>query len=155
METMKTESQRLAEYSADVRKAILRRLREIPQGKENWRIQPDQLSFSDVVQHLMDADQWLVQMVEKRRYHSMDPVVGARVVQDRNGYEALLRELEESQVIKRKFIESLTGEKLNEVIDEPRFEKTSVWEAIVQGNLEHEIHHRGQIEAFLQVLKTE
>lgn len=150
---MKKENQRLAEFSDEVRQAILERLRGVPEGKENWRLRPDDLSFSDIVQHLLDADQWLIRMVEKREYYSMDPNPNCRVVKGRGEYEALLKELEVSKTLKRKFIQSLAEEKLDEVIEGPKFGKTNVWRAIVQGNLEHETHHRGQIEVYLQMIQ--
>ena len=37
---------------------------------------------------------------------------------------------------------------------DPRFgESVSVWWIIVRGNLDHEIHHRGQIAAYLRALR--
>jgi len=36
-----------------------------------------------------------------------------------------------------------------EVFDE-RFGETTLWWIVVRGNLDHEIHHRGQIAAYLR-----
>jgi hypothetical protein len=33
-------------------------------GAENWRVDPEAMSFADTAQHLIDCDEWLFRAVE-------------------------------------------------------------------------------------------
>jgi uncharacterized damage-inducible protein DinB len=151
---MKTESQRLVELSEAVRDSLLKRLKEVPEGKENWRLNAEGLSFSDLIQHLIDADHWLADALEKGVNKWVDATPGMKVVRDRRDYERLLGELEKTQVHRNSLIAGLTDAKLEETIDDGHAGKMSLWWTIVNGCFDHETHHRGQIEAYLQMIRA-
>ena len=148
------EAQRLAAFARAVRESTMKRLRRVPPGRENWRITPGAMSFADVAGHLVDTDEWLF---KKLTVKTLDPILGEAgsvTVPDRAAYLALLEALARTGERRCALLESLTAEDLDETIYDARFDgAVSVWWIIVRGNLDHEIHHRGQIVAYLRALE--
>ena len=153
MNTPTPESQRLVAFARAVRESTLVRLRRVPPGRENWRLTPEAMSFADQAQHLIDTDEWLF---KKLAVKTLDPILGEAgtvAIADRAEYEALLDALARSGERRCVLLESLTAEQFDETIYDARFGgEASVWWIIVRGNLDHEIHHRGQIVAYLRAL---
>ena len=147
-------AQRLAAFARAVRESTLNRLRRVPPGRENWRITPEAMSFADTAVHLVDTDEWLF---KKLAVKTLDPILGeAGVVEvaGRADYEALLDALIQTGERRGALLENLTEADLAETIYDARFGgAVSVWWIIVRGNLDHEIHHRGQIVAYLRALE--
>lgn len=143
----------LISFSDAVRASTLKRLRAVPQGFENWKVSSGALSFADVAQHLVDTDEWLLR---KLRDPSVEPIqarAGATVVASRSEYDALLDALARSGQRRARKLASLEPEAWDERVYDERFGKeVSVWWLVVRGNLDHEIHHRGQIATYLRVL---
>lgn len=142
----------LAELASAVRTSTLKRLRRVPMGLENWRVDRDAMSFADVAQHLIDADAWLF---EKLRNPSLAAMVGRPYsfeAQSRDEYEALLKRLQDSGESRSAMLLAYSDDELSRRIPDSRFEGlVSVWWVVVRGNLDHEIHHRGQIIAYLRI----
>lgn len=134
----------------------MKRLRAVPEGYENWRIDSEGMSFADIAQHLADADHWLF---EKHRVKDLDPIQGSSgcvKIATRGEYEMLLTQLKECGRERVLFLEIMTADQYAEKIYDSRFKgEVSVWWIIVRGNLDHEIHHRGQIAAMLRMLNSE
>ena len=111
------------------------------------------MSFADQAGHLIDTDEWLF---KKLTVKTLDPILGEAgtvTVADRAEYEALLDALARKGEQRCALLENLTAEQLDELIYDARFDgDVSVWWIIVRGNLDHEIHHRGQIVAYLRAL---
>ena len=153
MNTQTPEGQRLSAFARAVRESTLKRLRRVPPGRENWRITPEAMSFADVAQHLIDTDEWLF---EKLAVETLDPILGVAgsvTIAARADYEALLDALARTGERRCTLLESLTAEQFDATIYDARFDgAVSVWWIIVRGNLDHEIHHRGQIVAYLRAL---
>lgn len=151
-----TEGRRLLEFSAAVRESTLKRLRLVPGGSENWRVDPEGMSFADIAQHLCDADHWLF---EKHRLKDLDPIIGRSGcvnIAIRREYDMLIGQLQDSGRKRALFLEILSEEQLAEKIYDSRFGgEVSLWWIIMRGNLDHEIHHRGQIAAMLRMLNFE
>ena len=149
------ESVRLAEFSLAVRESTIMRLSLVPMGFENWRINSEAMSISDIAQHLMDADNWLFKKLETKTLEPMVGRAGLVHVTCRNQYQALLNELEQTGEQRAMMIRRLTQNQLGELIPDQRFRKeVTAWWIIVRGNLDHETHHRGQIVAYLKVLSS-
>ncbi len=108
------------------------------------------MSFADPAQHLIDADNWLL---KKLKTKDLEPMVGRpnlAKISGRNHYNDLLGELERTGDRRGSMLDRITDEELSEMIHDDRFEgEVSVWWIIVRGCLDHEIHHRGQISAYL------
>jgi uncharacterized damage-inducible protein DinB len=146
-----TIGQRLAEFAVAVRESSMKRLRRVPLGKENWRVSPDAMSFADTARHLINADEWLFKQLES----SIPAMKGEAAVEDiksRDEYDALLDELEETGKRRAKLLATMPDSRFSEKIYDERFGEVTIWWVIVRGNLDHEIHHRGQIAAYLRVV---
>jgi uncharacterized damage-inducible protein DinB len=145
------ESERLAAWSLAVRDSSLKRLSRVRPGLENWRITPESMSFADVAFHLIEADQWLF---DKLADPNRPPMVGrARTtnISASDQYAALCAKLEAIGRRRAAFLESLTPAQLESTVPDQRFGGlVTVWWVIVRGNLDHEIHHRGQVAAWLR-----
>jgi len=146
----------LSKFASAVRESTLRRLRAVPDGYENWRITSDAMSFADIAQHLVDADNWLF---EKLKSEELEPITGKSgiaPIETRGEYISLLDLLEKTGRQRMDLIEKLTDSRLAEQIYDHRFGgRVTIWWIIVRGNLDHEIHHRGQLATYLHVMKVE
>ena len=151
-----SEGNRLAEFSRAVRESTLKRLRLVPEGYENWRISSKVMSFADLAQHLIDADNWLF---DKLRMKNIEPMVGQPnlvEITNRSQYNDFFGELEQMGDRRGSMLDKITGEELSEMIYDDRFGgEVSAWWIIVRGCLDHEIHHRGQISAYLRSIDRE
>jgi uncharacterized damage-inducible protein DinB len=150
------EAKRLAEFARAVRDSTLRRLRAVPRGFENRRFDQQSMSFADLARHIADADRWLFAKLDDPSRAAMTGRSHIAVVADRVEYEALLEELGETGRRRAELLESMTADRLGQALPDERFGgAASVWWIIVRGNLDHEIHHRGQIAALLAVVQRE
>lgn len=150
-----SEGTRLARFSESVRESSLKRLRTVPDRYENWRPTPEAMSFADIVQHLIDADNWLFKMLELKNLKPIAGKSGLVEVTHRNQYLNLLDELMQTGERRTQLLENIEPDQLLEMIFDLRYgQEVSVWWIIVRGNLDHEIHHRGQIAAYLRVISA-
>jgi len=147
------ESNRLAEFAQAVRESTLKRLRLVPEGREHWRPVDGAMSLTDIAAHLIECDLWLF---DKLKNCSREPIRGeaGRVkTADRKQYMALLDELDQIGRRRTALISGLDeGELARMTIDRRFGGEVTVWWVIVRGNLDHEIHHRGQIATYLRII---
>ncbi len=149
------ESENLAAFSRAVRESSLKRLRLVPEGRETWRPTPEAMSFADLAQHLIDADEWLFRKLEERALEPMVGSVGEAGEVSRADYLGLLARLEETGRQREALIAGLSPDQFAEPIFDRRFGgEVTVWWVIVRGNLDHEIHHRGQIATYLRIARS-
>jgi uncharacterized damage-inducible protein DinB len=151
-QAMNDQALELAEWSRAVRESSLKRLRTVPTGSENWRPVADAMSFGDLAHHIVEADEWLFRKLEAR---ALEPIVGhagAVTITTREQYMQLLRDLEKSGTKRAQLVAGFSDEQLRERVDDRRFGgRVTVWWIVVRGNIDHEIHHRGQISAYLRM----
>lgn len=147
------EMNQLAELADAVRDSTLTRLQLVPDGRENWRPADGMMSFADLVQHILDTDVWLLRKLQERE---LEPILGApgiSAVSTRKEYLELLHRLRESGEARSEYIGELSSDQIREKIFDARFEgEVTAWWIIVRGNLDHEIHHRGQTATYLRLL---
>jgi uncharacterized damage-inducible protein DinB len=110
------------------------------------------MSFAEQVVHLIECDRYLLARLDGEE---VEPILGAPEnvgEPSASRFTALLGELIETGEKRRKQLARLVDEDLSQMLVDRRFDgKISVWWLIVRGNLDHEIHHRGQIAAYLRV----
>ena len=145
------EGKRLATFSDAVRESTLKRLAVIPEGCEDWSIDKDSMSFADIAQHLIDSDNYLFEILETKCCPRMVGTPALAEIKSRDEYLRLIDELKRTQVMRRALLESMSDEAFSETIYDERFGEVTAWWIIVRGNLDHEIHHRGQIVAYLKM----
>ena len=151
-----TESHRLAEWSNAIRESSLKRLRIVPDTHVNWRPTPASMSFADLAHHLVEADVWLFEKLKTPELAPMVGRAGAAGTVESDGYQAILSRLQATGIKRFQLIQSLTPEGLSTAIPDARFGgAVSVWWVLVRGNLDHEVHHRGQVAAYLRFLSVE
>jgi uncharacterized damage-inducible protein DinB len=149
---METEGARLAEFAGAVRESTLKRLQAVGVGRENWRATSTSMSYADLAAHLLEADRWLFGLLDDG---PSDPVVGRpglRTVGPRSEYDSVLSELEATGRHRTARIAGLTDAALTRRYFDRRFGRdVTLWWAVARGNLDHEIHHRGQISVYLRI----
>ncbi|MGB5666299.1 MAG: DinB family protein, partial [Maribacter sp.] len=74
---------------------------------------------------------------------------------DKAIYQAMLKKLGEFQKKRHSVIRSLDNSMINKEITDEKGEKMTLWWFLMRQVLEHEVYHRGQIAAYLKVLKGE
>ena len=144
-----TEAERLADFADVVRQSSLKRFKQVAPGDASWRPQAQMLSFVDVLKHLIDADQWVMQYLQERP--SPRPVIspGDAPAED---WERLLNRFIQIGREKSDFFRTLSVEQLQTSIVEPEvLGETIWWWMIVRANLDHEIHHRGALQLALRL----
>ena len=144
----------LTDFCKAVRNSTLKRLRVVPEGYENWRISKNALSFAEIAKHLIEIDEWTINKINDPAIESILPEEGSIENCSREKFNDLISALEDSLKKKIKFFSSLDSKKMERKIYDDRYnDMVSIEWVILRGNLDHEIHHRGQIAAYLRVLK--
>jgi len=150
---MSSEGEWLVALSRAVRESTLKRLRQVPQGLETWRVSAGSMGFADIAHHLVASDRWLFQKLTHPSLASMVAVAGEAGDVDGRGYHRLLQELEGTGERRAHLLSRMSPSDLAAVIPDDRFGgEVAAWWVVVRGNLDHETHHRGQIAALLRVL---
>lgn len=150
------EGKRLAQFARSVRESTLKRLKQVPVGMENWHPSPGALSFADIAQHLVDCDNWLFRKLEEKDLKPIVAEAGSVYIGKRQDFEDILSELQSIGTKRSELIASASESKLSEMLFDERFEsEVTTWWVILRGNLDHEIHHRGQLAVYLGIIKPE
>ncbi len=148
-----THTEALAQFSLAVRESSVKRLRKTPQGKECVRLRKEGMNIAEIGYHILEADTWLF---EKLRNRDLEPMVGrAGFIHDVSAvaFQTLVEDLVSSGRKRAELIKNLSDKQFFEPITDARFGgETTVWWVIVRGNLDHEIHHRGQLSLYLRLL---
>jgi len=148
------EKELISEFAKIVRASTIKRLVKVPENYENWKIKSDSLSFAEITKHLIDIDNWILSKIQDPSFKSIETQTARIEFCKREKYLDLIDELQESLVKKPEFIDKMTEEDLQITIYDDSLSKnipTSLF--ILRRNLDHEIHHRGQIALYLNMLK--
>ncbi len=153
---MTSETERLAQFADAVRDSTLKRLRHVPEGFENWKPATGSLSIAQIAMHLVAVDRWLFHKVTDKR---LEPIAAADVeyaIGSRRQYLSLLEDLRACGTQRSRLIRELSEDQLAQELPDTRFgEVATLWWIIVRGNLDHEIHHRGQLASYLTLIEHE
>ena len=149
------EIENIIELASTVRESTFKRLALIPEGFEEWRIADDKMSIADIVQHLIDSDYWIMEKLRNTGLKAIDGVVNAVQIKSRNDFDDLVENLNAALKNKIEFIRILSATDLEIKMFDDRFNKeVSIWWIIMRGNIDHEIHHRGQLAAYIQMINS-
>lgn len=148
-----TEQQRLAAFSDTVRNSTLKRLKRVPEGAENWSIAPGAMSFADIAYHILENDRALFKIFETKRIGAHIGEAGAITIQTRSEFEDLIEELKKTKKERSTFIYDLTPADLDVIVEAERIRGVERIPAgtLILEVLDHEVHHRGQLAAYLRV----
>ena len=149
------EIENIIELASTVRESTFKRLALIPEGFEEWRLEDDKMSIADIIQHLIDSDYWLMEKLRNPGLKAIDGVVNAGQIKSRKDFDELVENLNAALKNKIEFIRILSAPDLEIKMFDDRFNKeVSIWWVIMRGNIDHEIHHRGQLAAYLQMINS-
>ncbi|MDE0083886.1 MAG: hypothetical protein OXT72_14695 [Gammaproteobacteria bacterium] len=141
----------LIEFAGAVRASTVRRLLLVPPGAENWRIDPAAMSFADMAQHLSDSDRWLHDALTAE---VAEPMIGRACVThvaDRAEFDALAKELRRGGEVRQELLATLGPHGLSRQVRLSDLgEEVSAWWLTMRCGIEHEVHHRGQLVAYLR-----
>jgi uncharacterized damage-inducible protein DinB len=148
------ESEQLIEFMKAVRQSTIKRLELIPSGYENWLISENSLTISEIAHHLVEADSWLLSKLSTPSVKSFKAEKGKIKINSREEYTQLITDLRTWLDKKTNYIAAMSREKLEEKIPDERFGGlVPKWWVILRGNIDHEIHHRGQLAVNIRVLQ--
>ena len=142
----------IADFSDTVRESTLKRLKTVPEGKENFRLHEKSMSISDIAKHLIDCDKSLIKAQSTKYKGKCLGKANSMVIRDRKEYEKLITELTILKSKRREFILALNNHTwLQNIqvdsISGKRFEHLGL---LIHKMLDHEAHHRGQISVLLK-----
>ncbi|WP_281846720.1 DinB family protein [Olleya namhaensis] len=146
----------LAALSSTIRQLTLKRLTEIPNEFINWRLNTSALSFGHLVQHILDVDELFFSLnTSENKYKWILGTNEPHINLDQATYQAMLEKLKIYDAKRSEIIKSFTQQSINKVIKNENNEAMTIWWFLMHNVLEHETYHRGQIAAYLKILKGE
>jgi uncharacterized damage-inducible protein DinB len=157
MKPHKDDFDRLAGFSNEIRRLTLKRLEEVPEGFINWHLNNTAMSFAHLVQHIVNIDEMFFSLAttSKRTYKwelaSEEPHVNV----NETTYASLIKKLKDYKVKRHSIICSFNDTSINDQVTDEQGETMTLWWFLMHKVLEHEVYHRGQLAAYLKVLKGE
>lgn len=144
----------LTEFCKSVRNSTIKRLELVPEGYENWKVSPGALSFAEIAKHIIDLDNWLFEKIKNPDTNSIETETAIIKYCTRKEYQELIIGLKEILEKKIALINTLDEDKLKaKMYDDAYNCEVSLAFLILRRNIDHEIHHRGQLATYLRVLK--
>ena len=145
----------LKDFMKAVRQSTLKRLLKVPECYEHWKISKDPLSFAEVAKHLIDIDEWLVNKIRNHELKSIETQTAVMKECSREKFLELVEGLKKSLDEKLNLIEGLGRNELDgKIYDDGYDTEMTLAMFILRRNLDHEIHHRGQLAVYLRVIEN-
>jgi len=134
-------------YYENLRKRTLKVIECIPSEKINWTHAAGKFTFADLIRHLAATERFMfAETVQNKK--SVYPGHEEHLA---DGYTNVLRFLDEMHRESMEIFRRLTDEDLQKKCLTPNDTPITVWKWL-RALAEHEIHHRGQIYAYLGML---
>jgi len=144
----------LTEFCKSVRGSTVKRLKIVPEGYENWKVSLNALSFAEIAKHIIDLDNWLFEKIRNPNTKSIETETAIIKSCNRKEYKELINNLKEILHKKIDLFNTFDEDKLKvKIFDDAYNSEVSLAYLILRRNIDHEIHHRGQITTYLRVLK--
>ncbi|MBZ5631106.1 MAG: DinB family protein [Acidobacteriia bacterium] len=134
-------------YCKSVRERTMRLARVIPADKLEWTYAPGKFTLGDLLRHIAAIERYLwAELVQGKasRYHGC-----GRELAD--GYDNVLAFVERMHAESVEIFSRLTPDDLKKKSATPDGSPISTWK-ILRLVVEHEIHHRGEMYAYLGML---
>lgn len=115
------------------------------------------MSFAHLVQHIINVDEMFFNLTttNKKTFTWLLGTEEPHVDIDKAIYKSMLKKLKNYGAKRDKIIRSFNTASVNELVHNNKDEKMTIWWFLMHKVLEHETYHRGQIAAYLKVLKGE
>jgi uncharacterized damage-inducible protein DinB len=147
----------ISKLSRDVRERTVLRLQQIPLGFVNWKLNSTCMSFAEIAAHLVYVDELFLKMMEmpEKKYAWVLGTDSPHLKVDSETFSHLLIKLRDLQSKREAILENLNESDLIENVRDQNGEDSSLWWFVMDRLIEHEVYHRGQISAYLKLLKGE
>ncbi|QXP58308.1 DinB family protein [Olleya sp. HaHaR_3_96] len=146
----------LAAWSLTIRQLTLKRLGKIPNEFINWRLNTSTLSFGHLVQHILDVDELFFNLnTSENKFKWILGTNEPHINIDQKTYKKMLEKLKVNNKKRSEIIKAFTQKSINKIIKNENNEELTIWWFLIHNVLEHETYHRGQIAAYLKILKGE
>jgi uncharacterized damage-inducible protein DinB len=144
----------LKTFMKAVRQSTLKRLMKVPEGYEHWKISKGALSFAEVAKHLIDIDEWLINKIKNPELKSTETQTAVMKECGREKFLRLIEGLKKTLDEKLNLIDGLREDELERKIYDDSYDtEMSLAMFILRRNIDHEIHHRGQLAVYLRVIE--
>lgn len=147
----------LANLSRIIRERTIRRIDQIPEGFINWRLNNTAMSFVEIVQHLIHVDELFLNLMKSPKKHYIW-VLGTDEPNMHVGeqtFGSMMGKLKSLQEKREKVIRNLSDKEMIQKVSNENDEEMTLWWFIMRNLIEHEVYHRGQMSAYLKLLKGE
>ena len=112
------------------------------------------MSFAEVAHHLIDIDEWTINKIRNPELKSVETQSAVMNECSREKFIKLIGSLKESLDKKLKLIDGFSEDDLKRKIYDDSYDtEMSLAMFILRRNLDHEIHHRGQLAVYLRVIE--
>ena len=147
----------LAALSSEIRRLTIKRLEEVPEGFMNWRLNNTAMSFGHLIKHIVDVDEifFSLSTTNKRTFKWKMGSEEPHADIDETIYKSLIISLETNGKKRNSIISQFNAITINDLVHNTKGEEMTFWWFIMHNVLEHETYHRGQIAAYLKILKGE
>lgn len=148
-------SEDLALLAEQSRKRTIKKLKEIPDGLENWRLNRKTPSFAEITQHLLEIDNVLLHLQETGFFKWKKGKIDPSKQYTTEEFKAIFEQLAAVGEQRRQMIASLTKEDLErKVVNKDKGEMSMEW-FIMKNIIQHETYHSGQLSANIKMFKEE
>ena len=147
---MESTTKWLGELSKLVRESTVKRFRRVESAHRFWSPRPDVLTCADILQHLIDADRWLLACLENRKCPE-----ASIIPHDADGimWDSALTELEQlGKDRSQRVLGFSAGQLAEQSVEIPGSGVTvPLWYLVLRRGIDHEIHHRGELQMLLRL----
>ncbi len=135
------------DYYARIRQRTRKVVLLIPPGKLEWTYREGKFTLGDLVRHIAAIERWLY-AENAEGQPSMYTGCGPELA---DGFDATLAYFDEMHRQSLAIFQNMTPEMLQQKINTPAGMPITCWKWL-RALVEHEIHHRGQIYLYLNML---
>ena len=132
----------------------MKRLANVPSGKEEWSPAHGTMTFMDIAHHIAESDEWLFQKLNDPKLSKMAGRAGEAASIEHGCFQDLVARLRRLGEQRAELLSTLADSYLDSPMFDDRFGNVTVWWVIVRGNLDHEAHHRGQMAVYLKLMQS-
>ncbi|HSE41787.1 MAG TPA: DinB family protein [Acidobacteriota bacterium] len=134
-------------YFESIRKRTLRVVRCIPPDQIDWAPKEGKFSFADLIRHLAAIERYMY--AENAKFRQSCYSGHGKELAD--GYEQVLKFLDDAHKESMEIFRTVSDEDLQKKCITPSGSEITLWKWL-RAMIEHEVHHRGQIYLYLQLL---
>jgi uncharacterized damage-inducible protein DinB len=128
-----------------VRKRTMKYVNVLPEAMMDWRPAPNKFSIGDIIRHLGSAERMFLHAIQNNEWrYPGHQVEKGRTLEEATNY------LNFCHLTTIEGLRQLTVEQLSRKVKNALGYEVSAWRYIT-AMAEHEIHHRGQLSAYMQM----